>query len=119
MTRHRHTAYLTAACVAAPDCRDPPRPGGLTAPRPISGDDTGGAPPVPIPNTAVKPARPMIVRQRESRSSPDPSNQGPPPPRGGGGPFFGGFWISLDQIFLAISIQRDFPRKLPASCISH
>jgi hypothetical protein len=27
----------------------------------LSGDHTGGAPPVPIPNTAVKPAGPMIV----------------------------------------------------------
>ena len=36
------------------------------------GDHTRGATPVPIPNTAVKPAGPMIVQSRESRSSPGP-----------------------------------------------
>src|SRR4051812_32725804 len=36
----------------------PRRPAGR-----FPGDHTGGAPPVPIPNTAVKPARPMIVPQ--------------------------------------------------------
>ena len=36
----------------------------------IPGDHTGGATPVPIPNTAVKPVGPMIVQPRESRSSP-------------------------------------------------
>ena len=34
------------------------------------GDHTCGVPPVPIPNTVVKPARPMIVLRRESRLSP-------------------------------------------------
>src|SRR4051812_37899129 len=68
---HRPPTELRAW--TAPDCIHRGR-GGLTAPRPDSGDDTGGAPPVPIPNTAVKPARPMIVPRRESRSSPDPPN---------------------------------------------
>lgn len=40
---------------------DHTHPVGLTARRVLSGDDTCGAPPVPIPNTAVKPAGPMIV----------------------------------------------------------
>src|SRR5437868_4195261 len=34
------------------------------------GGYTRGVTPVPIPNTAVKPAGPMILRQRESRSLP-------------------------------------------------
>ena len=59
--------------------------GGLTAPRPISGDDTGGAPPVPIPNTAVKPARPMIVPPaRKSVIAGSSTSQPAAPPRGGG-----------------------------------
>ena len=47
------------------------RLGGFITAQPLSGDHTGGATPVPIPNTAVKTARPMIVLTRESRSSPD------------------------------------------------
>ena len=41
------------------------------------GDHTRGATPVPIPNTAVKPAGPMIVQSRESRSSPGPIPDSP------------------------------------------
>src|SRR5688500_11252769 len=41
-----------------------------------------GVTPVPIPNTAVKPAGPMILRQRESRSVPAISLE--PPPIGNG-----------------------------------
>ncbi len=37
------------------------RPRVFTDARPDSGDHTGGATPVPIPNTAVKPVGPMIV----------------------------------------------------------
>ena len=51
---------------------------GLTARRRDSGDHTGGVTPVPIPNTAVKPAGPMIVLWRESRSSPESSKQSRP-----------------------------------------
>jgi hypothetical protein len=36
----------------------------------FAGGYTRGATPVPIPNTVVKPAGPMILRQRESRSLP-------------------------------------------------
>ena len=52
------------------------RPAGLNAPAGrLPGDHTRGATPVPIPNTAVKPAGPMIVQSRESRSSPGSSTQ--------------------------------------------
>src|SRR4051812_21989645 len=71
---------------------DPPRPRGLTPPRPSSGDDTGGAPPLPIPNTAVKPPGPMIVPlARKSVIPRSPTNHPPPPPHpgvAGGGGFF-------------------------------
>ena len=43
---------------APPAAGGPARPAGR-----LPGDDTGGATPVPIPNTAVKPAGPMIVPQ--------------------------------------------------------
>ena len=36
----------------------------------MAGGYIRGATPVPIPNTAVKPAEPMILLQRESRSPP-------------------------------------------------
>ncbi len=36
----------------------------------LPGDNTGGATPVPIPNTEAKPVGPMVVRKGESRSSP-------------------------------------------------
>src|SRR5687768_5792394 len=36
----------------------------------LAGGHTRGETPVPIPNTAVKPAGPMILPQRESRSVP-------------------------------------------------
>ena len=46
-------------------------PAGLeTVRRGIVGGYTRGVTPVPIPNTAVKPAGPMILLQRESRSPP-------------------------------------------------
>ena len=63
------------------------RPAGLNPPAGrLPGDHTRGATPVPIPNTAVKPAGPMIVRQRESRSSPGSSiPESPPIPPGSGG----------------------------------
>src|SRR5437764_9986310 len=41
-----------------------------TTPAILAGGYTRGATPVPIPNTAVKPAGPMILLQRESRSPP-------------------------------------------------
>jgi hypothetical protein len=56
---------------------DIPRSAGrTTAGRAFVGGYTRGVTPVPIPNTAVKPAGPMILRQRESRSPPAliPSN---------------------------------------------
>ena len=43
------------------DARIVPRGGAVTRRREFPGDHTGGATPVPIPNTAVKPAGPMIV----------------------------------------------------------
>ena len=64
------------------------RPTGLNAPvGRFPGDHTCGATPVPIPNTAVKPAGPMIVQSRESRSSPGSSirsQESPPTPTVGG-----------------------------------
>lgn len=62
------------------------RPPGLNAPDGrFPGDHTCGATPVPIPNTAVKPAGPMIVQSRESRSSPGSHTESPPEPHGPGG----------------------------------
>jgi hypothetical protein len=45
----------------------------------LAGGYIRGATPVPIPNTAVKPAEPMILPQRESRSPPA-LNKSPDPP---------------------------------------
>ena len=45
----------------------------------IVGGYTRGVTPVPIPNTAVKPAGPMILRQRESRSPPALNTKAPDP----------------------------------------
>lgn len=59
------------------------RPAGLNPPAGrIPGDHTCGATPVPIPNTAVKPAGPMIVQSRESRSSPGSHIEKPILPKG-------------------------------------
>jgi hypothetical protein len=49
--------------------------------RGLVGDHSGGATPDPIPNSAVKPAAPMILPQRESRSSP---TYGPRQPKADG-----------------------------------
>ncbi len=55
----------------------------------FAGGFTGGATPVPIPNTAVKPIGPMILRQRESRSLPAVIQRTPDLPKVRGS-FFGG-----------------------------
>src|SRR3954470_4854614 len=82
---HRHARGNELRMTLHPDHRGR---GGLTAPRPDSGDETGGVPPVPIPNTAVKPARPMIVPPaRKSVIAGIPHRRpGPPTARGRGGP---------------------------------
>ena len=60
-------------------------PGGGNHPPPaaLAGGHTRGETPVPIPNTAVKPAGPMILPQRESRSPPA-LNKSPRSERTGG-----------------------------------
>ena len=49
-------------------------PCGQQPPGSLAGGYIVGATPVPIPNTAVKPDKPMILPQRESRSPPAFSN---------------------------------------------
>src|SRR5947207_1131953 len=52
--------------------------------QPLAGGYTRGATPVPIPNTAVKPAGPMILLQRESRSPPALNKRTPATPQSAG-----------------------------------
>src|SRR5215213_5687852 len=61
--------------------QDTARAGPQAPPAALAGGHTRGETPVPIPNTAVKPAGPMILPQRESRSPPA-LNKSPRPLKG-------------------------------------
>lgn len=87
-TCSRSTRVADSACrsiarsIVSTDPPESSRPAGLNPPAGrFPGDHTRGATPVPIPNTAVKPAGPMIVQSRESRSSPGSSTQARPSPK--------------------------------------